>query len=74
MFTIQFEAPDGSHKTQTLDSKSRDKLTQHLAGFNRPIVAVYEQATVITNAARKELAVWPGAKTTYATAFASSRP
>lgn len=69
MFTIQYQAVDGSHKMQTFDSQSRAMLTSHLARFNRPIMAVYEQGTVITKAARKHLATWPGSKTRYAIDF-----
>lgn len=72
MFSIQYEAVDGSQKMQDLDSKSRTILVRHLAAFNRPIVAVYEQSTVITKTMRKDLAEWPGAKTRYAVAFATA--
>ncbi len=72
MFTIQYEAIDGSHKTQSLDSGNRTKLLVHLTQFNRPIVAVYEQASVITKTVQRDLAKWPGSKTSYAREFATS--
>jgi hypothetical protein len=52
MFVIQYEGVDGSSKMQDFDSNSRTKLVQHLAGFGRPITAVYEQSTPITSWAR----------------------
>lgn len=69
MFHIQYEAVDGSHKMQVFDSKSRVRLVAHLAKFEHPIMAVYEQATVITKAVRKELTEYPGTKTRYARDF-----
>ena len=52
MYVIQYEAVDGSHKMQDFDSRSRPKLVRHLAQFERPIMAVYEGTTPITNWAR----------------------
>ena len=72
MFHIQYEAVNGEHKMQEFDSKSRQRLIGHLAGFNHPIMAVYEQANPITNAMRKALRDWPGSKTRHAVAFAHS--
>ncbi len=72
MFTIQYATPGGDHKMQTFDSTNRRKLVIHLASFPAPIVAVYEQGTVITKAIRNELRNWPGSKTRYATEFANS--
>lgn len=72
MFTIQYEAIDGSHKMQSLDSNSRTKLIAHLAHFERPIVAVYEgYATVITKRVREDLRTWPGSKRKHAQDFSS---
>jgi hypothetical protein len=59
VFTIQYQAVNGEHKTQAFDSHSRTKLVKHLAHFEQPIMAVYEQATVITKAVRTELAKLP---------------
>lgn len=58
MYTIQFQTAGGEHKLQSVDSKTRDKLVRHLARFERPIVAVYEQASPITKAVRSELRTW----------------
>ncbi len=54
MFVIQYEAVNGEHRMQELDSKDRQKLLRHLARFEHPIVAVYEQASTNhqNNAAR----------------------
>jgi hypothetical protein len=52
MFVIQYEAIDGTHKMQDFDSNSRPMLLRHLARFDRPIMAVYEQSTPITAWAR----------------------
>lgn len=49
MFVIQYEAVDGTHKMQDFSSNSRPMLIRHLSRFERPIVAVYEQSTPITN-------------------------
>lgn len=69
MFTIQYEAIDGTHKMQHFDSSNRTKLLIHLCTFSRPIVAVYEQATVITKTVRKELGKFPASKSRYAKEF-----
>lgn len=60
MFIIQYEAISGEHRMQNFDSTSRYRLKKHLARFQRPIIAVYEQSTVITKAMRAELAAMPG--------------
>lgn len=72
MYTIQYEAMNGELKTQELDTKDRRKLVIHMAQFTRPICAVYECANVVTQAVRKELAVWPGTLSPHAKAFAQS--
>ena len=72
MFTIQYQAVDGTHKMQTLDSNSRVRLTTHLAQFCRPIVAVYESASPITKQMRTELRRWPGSMSQYARDFSTS--
>lgn len=72
MFSIQYEAIDGTHKMQTFDSNSRTRLLKHLASFERPIVAVYEQATPITKTIQRDLAKRPGYKTNAAMEFFSS--
>lgn len=48
MFTIEYEDVTGQSKTQSFDSGNRLKLVQHLASFQRPILAVYERSTPIT--------------------------
>lgn len=73
MFHIQYEAVDGSHKMQMFSSKSRARLVAHLAKFQRPIAAVYEQATVITKAVQKELSEYQGNKSRYAREFTKPR-
>lgn len=55
MFTIQFKTVAGTHSMQTFDSTSRTKLIKHLAHFDRPFVAVFEGANVITKAVRSDL-------------------
>jgi hypothetical protein len=72
MFTIQYEAIDGEVKMQSVDGRTRSSLVQHLARFERPIVAVFEQANPITKAVRRDLREWPGSKTRYAMDFATS--
>lgn len=62
MFTIQFQSVSGEHKMQTFDSADRQQLVKHLAHFNMPITAVYEQASVITKAMRTELGRMPGSQ------------
>lgn len=62
MFTIQF-ASNGVSKTQTFDSTNRTKLAHHLMQFPQPIINVYEQATPINNAIRKEMQRWGGVMT-----------
>ncbi len=74
MFTILYETSSGITATQALDSNNRTKLTRHLAGFQNRIVEVYEQATPITKAARKDLAGYAGAKSRHAAAFAANSP
>jgi hypothetical protein len=72
MFIIQYEAADGTHKMQDFDSSSRPKLIQHLARFDRPIMAVYEQSTPITAWARVALRTTHGLSNA-AREFASSQ-
>lgn len=71
MFTVQYQVPSG-HRLQTVDVRSRPKLVQFLAQAKWPIVAVYEQASPITKAVRKELAEWPGSKSAAALDFIKS--
>lgn len=73
MFTIQYETVSGEHRTQTIDSNSRSKLVAHLAHFEHPIVAVYEQATTVTKAMREALRHWPGNLSPHAREFMSRR-
>lgn len=61
MFTIQYVGTDGTHKMQSLDSKSRPRLVAHLMRYQRPIVAVYEGSTPITRAIAADLRKWPTA-------------
>ena len=70
MFTIQYASASGEHKLQEFDSKSRDKLVKYLAGFQLPIMAVYEQASPITKAVRLELRTFKGALSRCAREFA----
>lgn len=73
MFVIQYEAVDGTHKMQDFDSNSRPKLIQHLSRFERPIMAVYEQTTPITNWAKIALRGHAGNLTRPAREFANSQ-
>lgn len=59
MYTIQYEAVDGTHKMQVFGGTNRANLVRHLSHFERPIIAVYEQTTPITKAMRNELAQLP---------------
>jgi hypothetical protein len=59
MFNIQYEGVDGQSRMQAFDSKNRQALATHLARFQRPILAVYEQTTPITKAMRTELSALP---------------
>lgn len=74
MFTIQYEAINGEHVCENIDTNSRTQLIFRLAQFERPIVAVYEQVTVITKIMREKLAEWPGTKSRAALDFIKSRP
>lgn len=75
MFNIQYEAPNGEHCMQSFDSKNRLQLANHLSRFDRPILAVYEQASPITKAIRAELAKRPQNNMSRAALdFISSRP
>lgn len=71
MFTIQYEAVDGTHATQTFDSKSRVRLALHLASFHRPIMAIYEGSMPITKAMWLQLRNQPGCNR-YAREFINS--
>lgn len=74
MFIIQYVAVNGKQQMQNFDSPNRFRLAKHLARFRRPILAVYEQATVITKAMRAELAKMPKNKMSrYALDFINSR-
>lgn len=73
MFVIQYEAVDGSHKMQDFGSNSRVRLILHLSRFERPIMAVYEQSTPITNWARIALRGHAGTLSRNARDFASAQ-
>jgi len=73
MFTIQYQDNTGNSKLQTFDSNSRQKLAIHLARFNCPIDAVYEQGTPITKAMQEDLRTYPGTLTRHAKEFSNSR-
>lgn len=73
MYTIQYEAINGEMQMQAFETpRGRSRLIAHLAQFPWPIVAVYEQASVITKTVRKELAEWPGSKSRAALDFIKS--
>lgn len=74
MFTIQYYGVNGSTKMQELDTKSRARLVAHLAKFEHPIAAVYEQSTVVTKAVRKELSEYRGEVSRYARDFINYLP
>lgn len=69
MFTIQYETINGEHKTQNIDGGNRQSLIGYLARFDHPIVAIYEQATVVTKTIRRELRNCPGPVSRYARDF-----
>lgn len=70
MFTIQYEAVGGAHKMQAVDTNQRRKLLHCIASFPHPILAVYEQASPITKAVRRDMQSYPGTLSTHARAFA----
>lgn len=75
MFTIQYQRiGSGEIFLQEFDSKSRDALVRHLARFQCPILAVYEQASPITKAVRLELRTFRGNLSRYAREFAFMSP
>lgn len=69
MFTVQYETINGEHRMQNVDGGNREKLVNYLARFEHPIVAVYEQATVVTKVIRRELRSCPGPVSRYARDF-----
>lgn len=72
MFTVQYAGVNGEAATLEFDAKARSRLVMFLAKFDRPILAVYEQATPITKAIRRDLAEWPGTKSQAAETFIKS--
>lgn len=70
MYTIQYLAVNGEHKMQSYETRSRDKLTRHLASFERPVMAVYEQATPVTKRCKDDLKAYRGTLTRNARDFA----
>lgn len=73
MFVIQYEAVDGTSKMQDFSSNSRPMLIRHLSRFERPIMAVYERTTPITNWARIALRSHAGNLSRPARDFASAQ-
>lgn len=69
MFTIQYETTNGEHRMQNVGGENRQKFVSYLARFEHPIVAVYEQATVVTKIMRRELRNCPGPVSRYARDF-----
>ena len=59
MFTIQYQSINGGHVMQQVDVRDREILVRHVAKFERPVFAVYEQATPITKAVRGALSKLP---------------
>jgi hypothetical protein len=74
MYTIQYQAVDGTHKMQEVACKARSTLAIWLARAEYPIMAVYEQTTPITKAMQKELQSWPGSLSRCAREFADHGP
>lgn len=73
MYTIQYSAVNGENKMTTFDTTNRSRLIAYLAKFERPIIAVYEQASPITKAVRAELQKQPARRLSrYARDFATS--
>lgn len=72
MFTIQYQTPSGEHKMTNLNSYSRTRLITMLARFDAPIIAVYEQSSVITKEVRRKLNEYPGSKSRCAMDFVKS--
>jgi hypothetical protein len=72
MFTIQYQDKTGHSKLQEFDSNSRTKLAIHLARFDCPIDAIYENSSVITKSVREDLKTWPGTMTRHAKEFINS--
>jgi len=69
MFTIQYLTVNGSSQMQEVDSHSRGRLLVCLVKFERPILAVYENSTVITKTMQSKLRTWRGDMTRYAREF-----
>jgi hypothetical protein len=72
MYTIQYVALSGETRMQELDTKYRHRLVTHLARYRRPVIAVFEQSTPITEAVRKDLKQFAGTLSTHARDFAFS--
>lgn len=72
MFTIQYRDARGGSGMQEVRSQSRTFLLANVARFEHPIMAVYEQATVITKAVRNDLRNYPGELSSHARDFLSS--
>lgn len=58
-YVIQYTSVNGHARMQDFNTRNRKYLVKHLAKFERPILAVYEQATPITKAVRAELRELP---------------
>lgn len=69
MYTLQFQDVKGEHAFKSLDLSNETKLLIYLASFELPIVAVFEEVTVITKKMRHRLAEYPGAKSRCAREF-----
>jgi hypothetical protein len=54
MFTIQYEAVDGTHKLWTFEGRYHS-LVRQLIEYDREVTAVYEQATAITKRVRVDM-------------------
>lgn len=74
MYHIQYETVFGTHELQEIDTRKRHVVVAHLARYEHPIVAVYEQTTTVTKAMREELRKWPGSLSQYARDFMSQPP
>lgn len=55
MYTVTYKDAKGTTDKVEVDVKSRKEITRFVARFNLPVVAVFEQATPITEAVRNDL-------------------
>lgn len=73
MYTVQFMV-NGECVAREFNSRSRSVLVYHLAKSEHPIVAVFEQVTVVTKIIRRLMTEYRGKKSKAARDFANQLP